>query len=747
MPEAKEKKKKAAKPSNSAALFAADEGTQADESSKALLREFMHSKGLTDTLRTFDDEQPRGDLTIASRALMSDLLALHGFQERNKAKPTPRNTLLEVVCDDRLLRREKALATQNPQAPLEPDSDDPDAVGPRLAVLQEDRTRLTAELTNRLAQLTQAVEQRRCLEDELASMRAAGRKKKEKLEKLEKKLEKKAEKKQGKSKRAKSDGGKLSMTIDQLLDASAKSHGTNGNGRKRGGGTAKEEKEAFLKGLSSLKAPPADKKPRKAKKGGSIPPQEVATPSAAEEEASSASSSSSPKAGGSPGSETDSSGESFSKQLRAADSKYKQQQQQLLQKAAGPGGAKKGANWSAGLLDVDDEHLDHGSPALSHGASIRNALLTPTEPSATFDPLNGSTVQGRPIDSNTAKKLKKLICGAINVPETWLQQGFSFTAEPSVKYGLVQNSGGPCGVLAVVQARVVKQLFLVQGLASTEAITPDAQREAITAALAETLLTVAAGGSVQLATPPDFDVQGRRQLKYSVDFESWRTQTIGRSPAAVASFFRENYDFYKEPCGLGLLSLVCSAVLTRGGADAVVGDMDASISGTDDSLIVRHNYSSQELVSLLLYGKAHSNVFNGMKRLGDQNEHVALQGTPAECELGLLSYRDHLKDIEVGSYLKSPLLPVWVVWNESHYSVVFAKERIDHSAARAELFYYDQYACQNEEYRLTVDASDPDAFVEADDDDTPYMDSILRTREPWKRAKVDWNGSEGLLPG
>ena len=42
-------------------------------------------------------------------------------------------------------------------------------------------------------------------------------------------------------------------------------------------------------------------------------------------------------------------------------------------------------------------------------------------------------------------------------PEGWLHQAFSFRrSPPSLSFGLVQKKGGPCGVLAVVQAFILK---------------------------------------------------------------------------------------------------------------------------------------------------------------------------------------------------------------------------------------------------------------------------------------------------
>ena len=61
---------------------------------------------------------------------------------------------------------------------------------------------------------------------------------------------------------------------------------------------------------------------------------------------------------------------------------------------------------------------------------------------------------------------------------------------------------------------------------------------------------------------------------------------------------------------------------------------------------------------------------------------------------------------QVGSHLKSPQLPIWVVLSESHFTCLFAADRRlcqqQADAGRFDLFYYDMLARQDDEIRLTV---------------------------------------------
>lgn len=63
--------------------------------------------------------------------------------------------------------------------------------------------------------------------------------------------------------------------------------------------------------------------------------------------------------------------------------------------------------------------------------------------------------------------------------------------------------------------------------------------------------------------------------------------------------------------------------------------------------------------------------------------------------------------LQVGSYLKDPRFPIWVVCSESHFSVLFSEcEDVltagRRSAPHFDLHYYDGLANQQEPIRLTV---------------------------------------------
>lgn len=75
--------------------------------------------------------------------------------------------------------------------------------------------------------------------------------------------------------------------------------------------------------------------------------------------------------------------------------------------------------------------------------------------------------------------------GTTNFHDSW-HQGFYF--DPKVTYGIYQKDGGPCGILAAVNAFYLKhQLYIAQTSLQT-AITNDRRDNYLAAALAEILI-------------------------------------------------------------------------------------------------------------------------------------------------------------------------------------------------------------------------------------------------------------------
>ena len=87
-------------------------------------------------------------------------------------------------------------------------------------------------------------------------------------------------------------------------------------------------------------------------------------------------------------------------------------------------------------------------------------------------------------------------------------------------------------------------------------------------------------------------------------------------------------------------------------------------------------------------GKATSNTFDGDKVLDDGN--FILKGIQRQSDIGLLSLFEHYHSIVVGSFLKAPVYPIWLVCAESHFTVLFATQKgtINSIAIKSFIYFY-----------------------------------------------------------
>ena len=76
-----------------------------------------------------------------------------------------------------------------------------------------------------------------------------------------------------------------------------------------------------------------------------------------------------------------------------------------------------------------------------------------------------------------------------------------------------------------------------------------------------------------------------------------------------------------------------SIILTRG-IENIKADMD--LAGC--TLINEHGYASQEVINLMLTGRARSNVHDGDRDLGD---NFILKGIETQSEVGFLTLFEH----------------------------------------------------------------------------------------------------------
>ncbi|XP_054645119.1 probable ubiquitin carboxyl-terminal hydrolase MINDY-4 isoform X2 [Dunckerocampus dactyliophorus] len=362
-----------------------------------------------------------------------------------------------------------------------------------------------------------------------------------------------------------------------------------------------------------------------------------------------------------------------------------------------------------------------------------------------------AAARGHPMDQHTASELKAVLLGSCAkcFSVEWRNQAFTFSETHDLRYGIVQKKGGPCGVLASIQAFVLKKLLLestdsantrLQSLRPTNA----ARRKCLSLAVAEVLwrageekeATVAINTGRNVFTPSGhYKCEGvlEKVTCFTVD-----------SMTELQVLVEQHVDQF-ETGELGCLLLTVSAVLSRSIAK-VREDMDVATT----ALIGAHGYCTQELVNLLLVGQAVSNVFDGNVELDPgKGNSTLLKGIKGPCNVGLLSLFEHYNIFKVGDYLKNPRFPVWVVCSESHFSVLFGLQgglltNQDEKQLAFDLYYYDGLANQQEEIRLTISVGKwTESREDADADLIPPLELCIRTR--WKDALVAWNDTEPIL--
>ncbi|XP_072770700.1 probable ubiquitin carboxyl-terminal hydrolase MINDY-4 isoform X1 [Nerophis lumbriciformis] len=369
------------------------------------------------------------------------------------------------------------------------------------------------------------------------------------------------------------------------------------------------------------------------------------------------------------------------------------------------------------LDDIEDELLE-----LSN-VSIRNLVTA------------SGRHTSRPMDQHTASELKAVLLGSpvkcFSVE--WTNQAFTFSETHDLRYGIVQKKGGPCGVLASIQAFVLKKLLFENpdsGQARLQALRPTnaARRQSLTLAVAEVLWRAGQDTRATLAINT-----GRNVFTPSGHFRSEgvleKITCLTVDSMKDLQLLVEQHIEQFETGELGCLLLTVSAVLSRS-TDKVREDMDVAT----NSLIGAHGYCTQELVNLLLVGRAVSNVFDGDVELdtGD-GDSTLLKGIQGHCNVGLLSLFEHYNIFKVGDHLKNPLFPIWVVCSESHFSVLFGLQgellTNQDEGPDLDLYYYDGLANQQEEIRLTVSVGkSPLSGQHADPDLIPPLELCIRTR-------------------
>eukprot|EP00037_Helgoeca_nana_P009995 m.87662 g.87662 ORF g.87662 m.87662 type:complete len:459 (-) comp19942_c0_seq5:3419-4795(-) len=314
--------------------------------------------------------------------------------------------------------------------------------------------------------------------------------------------------------------------------------------------------------------------------------------------------------------------------------------------------------------EMDEEAELQAAIALSMQVDEPEAADTAADPEAA----SGVSVAGpmRPEDGDLMGRINVMCWGdqartpppaLLEIQERWCQ-GFQFVvSEPSA---LLQKSGGPCGVIGPVQAYLLRRLIYVQpdrdgGKAINWRSVPDVELYLIDALLdmleqcgkehrRPTVLATLTSAPASVT-----------ELHTSVRFDAYDDR------ASAATALRAGFEQYRGV--YGVLLFLYSAVATRG-VDVIEADQGLEV----DSLIsLPFGHANQSLVNLMVIGAAVPHVHDGIQDVG-----VPLRGVTEQSEVGYLTILEQLRYVSVGSLLKNPKYPIWIIASETHFTVLFS---------------------------------------------------------------------------
>jgi len=282
-----------------------------------------------------------------------------------------------------------------------------------------------------------------------------------------------------------------------------------------------------------------------------------------------------------------------------------------------------------------------------------------------------ANVQGRSITEAELTQFLMLMwasSGNTEDRQRWHQQGFRFCGNPT--FGLEQGHGGPCGVLAAVQAELMRYLIFGpdddgdEDREGSGQLPQDLGTELLQDALVQAMMTIlwrvkTDGGVISIVSAANLPVD------INACCSDFRVHSFTEKDHARVHLV-QHLEHYQSISGTILF--VLSILLTHG-LDTVLSEMD----GPDCTLTGQFGHCSQELLNLLLCGQASSNVFDGEIPMGDSG--LTLKGVPARSKIGYLTHLEALRYCQVGSFFKSPLDPVWVVGSSSHFTVIFGIDK------------------------------------------------------------------------
>lgn len=322
--------------------------------------------------------------------------------------------------------------------------------------------------------------------------------------------------------------------------------------------------------------------------------------------------------------------------------------------------------------------LTHVSPNRSkrqNSSRCRQRLERDSTTESASEPIKPVVSGGEPITLDFARALRVLLFGTpyTSFSSDWRKQHINFFTNMS--YALSFYKAGPDGVMACLQGYLLRYLLYEQPtldhVKSMLAPMSSDRQKALITAIAKMLWQ--AGGQEQATVVlPCGECNWITMDDYREDHLTERLHLFRFTDSAdLEKFIKKQLTFFESTNGNGCILLLYSVILSR-----TVERVREDLGDPNATLIGLHDTCTQAMINLLLTGRAVPNVFNGdieYHKNGRKLSHP-LTGIKGRNEIGFLSTEEHHdpRSFQVGSMLKTPKFPVWVVKTGERYGVMFS---------------------------------------------------------------------------
>ncbi|XP_064112362.1 inactive ubiquitin carboxyl-terminal hydrolase MINDY-4B-like [Macrobrachium nipponense] len=391
------------------------------------------------------------------------------------------------------------------------------------------------------------------------------------------------------------------------------------------------------------------------------------------------------------------------------------------------------------------------------GRRAADRVLYPTKPQSSVQKV--PVVGGTPISLQLAVDLRTLVFGSACIMGSaegeWLGEQFHFHEGDTFRaFAMRASKTSTKGLLMCVQGYVLKHmLFSRKGPKAANTGDPalqlkvsvKTQEDSLIAALSDILWKAGDRQSAVLCLTQG-NVYVNDCSSYQTDgcTEKIHTFELKKQEELTAYIRRYLFEFVTEEYN-GLLLFLYSLALSRG-FERLAEDMD----GDNVTLVQKNGCIHPCMATLILTGRASHYLHNGIIYEGSEDSMAkAKTGLLTRGEIGLLEWEKQEGKKQyinvVGSRLKTPSMPVWVVRSGEFYGVLFNPNRDltrdYHAENRFDLFFhYGTFTKMPTAVMITIDTRNTGVYEEYS---SPPLENIIRTK--WAGAEVNWNGVEPFM--